>query len=226
MGATALATAVTVQRTLWARSAIIEKTLFNSPVFTAASVALLLYFTGFSIFLLGSALFMQNVWHYSAVRAGVGIAPAPIVAIVFAVNADPIQRRFGRTLPAIVGTTAMASAALFWLFRVGARPDYWSAMFPALVVMGFSGGLSQAPVFAAAGTLSPERATTGSAVLNMSRQVGGAIGVSLLIALTATSDPVSGFDHARALQAGVSLAAAGFLLTLGRRHPERPAVPR
>ena len=58
-----------------ARSAIIEKTLFNSPVFTAASVALLLYFTGFSMFLLGSALFMQNVWHYSAVRAGVGITP-------------------------------------------------------------------------------------------------------------------------------------------------------
>ena len=58
-----------------------------------ATVALLLYFTGFSIFLLGAALFMQNVWHFSALRAGIGIAPAPIASVGFALNAGPIQAR-------------------------------------------------------------------------------------------------------------------------------------
>ena len=214
---------LTLQRTLRAWSPVIEKTLFTSRPFTAASIGLLLYLSGFSIFLLGTALFMQNVWHYSAIQAGVGIAPAPIVSIGFAVSAGPIQRRFGRTIPAVVGTTAMAVAGLWWCFAVGQQPEYWCEMFPAMVVMGFSGGLSQAPMYAAAGTLAPDRATTGSAVLNMSGQVGSAIGVSLLVALTATTDPLRGYDHAWVVQAGLGLAATAFLLTLGqRRTPTDP----
>ena len=215
----AIMIASTVQRTLRARAPIIEKELFTSRPFTAASVALLLFFTGFAVFLLGSALFMQEVWHFDALTAGVGLAPAPIVSIGFAVGAGPIQRRFGRTAPAVTGTILMALAAGWWLARVGSAPNYWSSMFPGLVIMGISGGLSQAPMFAAAGTLPPDRATTGSAVLNMSRQVGSAIGVAVLVALTATATTVAGFDHAWWVQLAVGLAAAAALLTLREQRP-------
>jgi EmrB/QacA subfamily drug resistance transporter len=217
----ALSVAITVQRTLRSPAPVIEKTLFRSRSFTAASVGLFLYLTGFSIFLLGTALFMQNVWHYSAVRAGLGIAPAPIVSIGFAVSAGPIQRRFGRTIPAVVGMSSMAVSGLWWFFVVQAHPAYWSEIFPAMVIMGFSGGLSQAPMYAAASTLPPERATTGSAVLNMSGQVGSAIGVSLLVALTATVDPLRGYDRAWVVQAGLGLAAAAFLIAIGTRRRTR-----
>ena len=50
-------------------------------------------------------------------------------------------------------------------------------------------------MFVTAGTLPPDRATTGSAVLNMSRQIGSAVGVAVLIALTANGNPVNGFVH-------------------------------
>jgi hypothetical protein len=49
----------------------------------------------------------------------------------------------------------------------------------------------QAPLYATASTLPADRATTGSAVLTMSRQIGSAIGVALLVALLATTDPRS-----------------------------------
>jgi MFS family permease len=88
--ATAMAV-VTVQRSLRAAAPVIEKELFRSRQFSPDTVALLLYFTGFSIFLLGGALFMQDVWHFSALRAGVGIAPAPVASVGFALNAGPIQ---------------------------------------------------------------------------------------------------------------------------------------
>lgn len=159
---------------------------------------------------------MQTVWNFSPLRAGVGLAPAPIVSIGFAISARPIQRRFGRTLPAVSGTLVMAAAGGYWLLTVTDQPAYWSAMFPALVLMGISGGLSQAPMFAAAGTLDPNRATTGSAVLNMSRQVGSALGVALLVALTAGGHGVSGFDHAWWVQVGAGLLAASSLFML--RH--------
>jgi hypothetical protein len=38
----------------------------------------------------------------------------------------------------------MALAAAYWLLMVTGRPSYGTAMLPALVLMGISGGLSQA----------------------------------------------------------------------------------
>jgi MFS family permease len=216
--AAVLLTLTTLQRTFKATSPIIEKELFRSREFTAATIALLAFFIGFSIFLLGGALFMQNVWHFSSLRAGLGIAPAPIVSVGFALSAGPIRARFGRTVPAVVGTLAMAAAALYWLIAVGDTPAYWTAMFPGLVIMGISGGLSQAPLFAAAGTLDPSRATTGSAVLNMSRQIGSALGVALLVALTATSTGAAGFHHAWAIQLGGGALAALIMFVLRDRR--------
>jgi hypothetical protein len=57
--ATGVFAAVTLQRTLRAESPVVEKELFRSRQFTAATIAPLLYFTGFSVFPLGGALFMQ-----------------------------------------------------------------------------------------------------------------------------------------------------------------------
>lgn len=134
-------------------------------------------------------------------------------------NAGPIQRRFGRTAPAVTGTLSMALAAGYWLATVHTTPDYWGAMFPGLILVGLAGGLAWAPLFAAAGTLAPERATTGSAVLNMSRQIGSAVGVAVLVALTPHATLI-GFDHAWSVQAGAGLAAGIALLALhSRRMP-------
>jgi EmrB/QacA subfamily drug resistance transporter len=209
----AAAAATTVRQTLHASSPVIEKRLFESVPFTAATIALLLFYCGFAVFLLGSALFMQEVWHFSALETGLGILPAPVIAVLLSICAGPIQHRFGRTLPAVLGTTAMALAATWWLLNVGEQSAYATELLPGLIIMGVSGGLSQAPLFAAAATLPADRATTGSAVLNMSRQIGSAVGVAVLIALTAEAgDPVAGFDAAWAVQIGVGLTAAAVLL--------------
>ncbi|GCE38796.1 Drug resistance transporter EmrB/QacA subfamily [Rhodococcus wratislaviensis] len=215
--AAAVAGAVTVERTLRAKAPVIERQLFTSRPFTAATVALFLFFVGFAIVLLSTALFMQEVWHFSPLRAGVSIAPAPLASIAFAMYAGPIQRRFGRTAPAVTGTLMMALAAVYWAAAVHATPDYWSGMFPGLILVGLAGGLAQAPMFAAAGTLAPERATTGSAVLNMSRQIGSAVGVAVLVALTPQAT-ITGFDYAWSVQAGAGLAAGTALLALRPRR--------
>ncbi|MGH1551234.1 hypothetical protein ACRAWF_00425 [Streptomyces sp. L7] len=78
---------------------MIERQLFAGRQFTVATVALFLFSAGFAIVLLSTALFMQEVWHFSPLRAGVSIAPAPLASIAFAMNAGPIQNRFGRTPP-------------------------------------------------------------------------------------------------------------------------------
>jgi MFS family permease len=188
-------------------------------------VALLLYFVGFAIFLLSVVLFLQGEWHYSAVRAGLAIAPGPAMSAVFAISAGRIRARFGRVLPAVAGTLCMVVAAGYWMLFTGATPDYAVAFLPGVLAGGMSAGLTQAPLFAAAGTLPPNRATTGSAVLTMARQVGSAIGVAVVVVIlgTAAVHPVGAFHRVWLAEAIAGLAAClAVVVTAGRAAPRAP----
>jgi hypothetical protein len=84
----------------------------------------------------------------------------------------------------------MGAMGAWWLIFATSTPHYLYVL-PALLLGGVASGMTQAPLYAAANTLPADRATTGSAVLNMSRQIGSAVGVALLVALLATSTPDS-----------------------------------
>jgi MFS family permease len=176
------------------------------------------YFGGFAVFLVGNSLFLQNDWHYSPLCTGLALAPVPLTSLAIVAGAGPIAERSGRTLPAVAGTLLMAAAGVYWIATARIAPDYWGAMFPGLILMGISGGLSQAAMFAAPSTLPADRASTGSAVVNMSSRVGSAIGVAVLVALTTTSQSIAGYDHAWIVQAVTGVVAAGALLAGAPPH--------
>ena len=180
---------VTLRRTFTHRSPLVEPDLFRSRSFTAAAIALLLFYIMFAAWLLGTVLFLENAWHYSTLRAGLAIAPGPATAAVFALNSGRLSARFGRRSLAVAGPLFFAAAAVFWLLAATARPDYLTGFLPGLILCGTSAGLTQAPLFASTSTLPAHRATTGSAVLNMARQVGSALGVAIVVALYASASP-------------------------------------
>src|SRR6185437_4574160 len=220
----AIATALTVRRTLRNPDALIERTLFDSRPFTVSSIALFLVFVAFAAWLLVTVLFFQDQWHYSAVRAGLAIAPGPAVAAVFAINAGRFRERLGPLVPAVIGTLAMGAMGVWWLVFATSTPHYLYVL-PALLLGGVASGMTQAPLYAAANTLPPDRATTGSAVLNMSRQIGSAVGVALLVALLATSTPDS-LDEFRRGCVLIVLGGWGAtaVIFFGLRGAEKPAV--
>ena len=229
--AAAAATALTVRRILRHPNALIEAHLFRSREFSTATIGLFLFFVAFASWLLVTVLFLQDEWHYSALRAGLGIAPGPLIAAVFAVNSGRISARFGRTLPAALGALLIAAPGCLWLAFAQARPAYVAVFLPGMLLGGIGAGLAQAPLFAAASGLPADRATTGSAVLNMARQLGSAVGVAVLVALLASQQPhaLGLFQRGWILQAGAAVAAAVSLVVLraGRRRrvPEPEPVP-
>jgi EmrB/QacA subfamily drug resistance transporter len=186
----AIATLLTVHRSINNPNALIEKSLFRGREFTVSSIALFLVFVSFAAWLLGTVLFFQDEWHYSALGAGLAIAPGPAVAAIFAINAGRFRKRLGPVTPAVIGTLAMGAMGVWWLVFATSEPHYLYVL-PALLLGGVASGMTQAPLYAAANTLPADRATTGSAVLNMSRQIGSAVGVALLVALLATNVPDS-----------------------------------
>jgi EmrB/QacA subfamily drug resistance transporter len=220
----AVATSLTVARSLRHPHPLIERALFRVRPFTTSTIALFLYFICFGAWLLITVLFFQDEWHYSALRAGLAIAPGPAIAFFFAVNAGRFAKRLGPVVPAALGALVMGASGLWWYLFATSTPHYLYVL-PALLMSGAASALIQAPLFAAASTLPADRATTGSAVLNMSRQIGSAVGVALLVALLSTSTPneLSEFRRGWALMA-LSAWAAMAVIVIGLRKGRKRAT--
>ena len=69
------------------------------------------------------------------------------------------------------------------------RPDAPQRVQRPLASTGASSSACRSRRRGPAGTLPPDRATTGAAVLTMSRQLGSAIGIAILVALLASPHP-------------------------------------
>jgi hypothetical protein len=215
-------------------SPVIELELLRSRTFSGAFAASILYYAGFGAFVLGAVEFLTGVWHYSAVVAGLAIAPGPLMVLPFARFAAPRLAALlgGPGRVAVIGCLVNAGAQLLWLSQIQATPDYATHLLPAQLLGGAGVGLS-IPSLLGAGSMSltPGRFGTGSGILNTARQVGTVLGVAGLVAILSRispADPVAAYRHGLVLII-VFFAAAGavsaVLLTRTARPvpAERPA---
>ena len=109
----------------------------------------------------------------------------------------------------------------------GVPQDFADIWLPATLVTGLGIGLTF-PVLSAAAvsSLHPDRFAVGSAVNQTARQVGGALGVALLVViLGAPSTPVAALTDFRHLwvYAASTALACGFICVLLKGKPRRPA---
>lgn len=201
--------------------AIIEASLFGMRPFAASSVGLFFFFLSHAAWMLINVLFLQGIWHYSPLRCGLAVAPGPITAAVFATISGRIADRVGRRATATIGCLAFAVGGASCAWSIPAGHSYLVGFVPGMVLAGVGSGCTQAPLFAAASELPAHRATTGSAVLNMSRQIGSAFGVAVLISLLdAGSAGLAAYQRGW-LFIGVCCALAAAVVFFGNA-PDRP----
>lgn len=206
---------------------VIDLALLRSRGFTLAAGALLSLSTAFAGLLLGSILFLTAQWHYSSLRAGLAIAPSPLMVPLVARVAVTAASRAGARLLAGTGGLLFAAGAGYWYWKLGARPDYLPGLLPGLLCSGAGAGLAL-PTLTATGlaTVPAARFATGSAVLNMFRQVGTVLGIAILVAIIDSAGPggASGaFARGWEATAIAALAAAGLGAAITVRRPvERP----
>jgi EmrB/QacA subfamily drug resistance transporter len=208
---------------------VVELPMLRVRSFAVANLGALLFFSAFSAMLLGGVLFLTGVWHESVLRAGLSLAPGPLTAALFSAPAGALSDRFGQRAVGAPGPILFALGCLFWISQAGAEPHYATDMLPGLLLTGAGVGLSIPTLSsAAAASLPPERFATGIAVLTMSRQIGSAFGVAILIAILGTPAPgkaLDSFDSAWTFMAAVSLAAFVAFLALGRVRVNGASAP-
>ena len=193
---------------------VIELELLRSRTFSGAFAASILYYAGFGAFVLSTVEFLTGVWHYSAVLAGLAIAPGPLMVLPFARIAAPrlAARLGGPGRVAVLGCAVNTAAQLLWLSRIQAQPAYLTHLLPAQLLGGAGVGLTIPSLLGAGSTsLTPARFGTGSGILNTARQVGTVLGVAGLVAIlsrVSRTDPVAAYREGLVLIIGF-FAAAG-----------------
>jgi MFS family permease len=198
---------------------LIEPAIVRHRAIAFANLGALLFFCAFGALLLGSVLFLTTVWHHSVLRAGLEIAPGPSMAAIFAFPGGVLGQRFGQRYVGAIGALLFAAGGIWFRTHMGAEPDYATEMLPAQLLGGTGVGLVLPTLSTAAtGPLPPARFATGTAILSMSRQLGSALGVAILIAII--GHPAAGHAFA-AFRGGwlfiplSALVAGAVLLSVG-----------
>jgi len=201
---------------------LVEPALFRVRGFAGTSAAMLLFSVSFGAMLLSIVLWMQAAWGWSALRTGLGVAPGPLMVPLFTFGVT--GRLLARHGPAAViglGATVFSAGIGWWALAAGPRPDYLTVL-PGMLVTGMGVGLTLPSLMStAAASLPPHSFATGSAVVNMLRQVGFAVGVAMLVAVLGTpagsGAELTAFRHGWYAAAAAGLLAAAAAVLLHRR---------
>jgi MFS family permease len=128
--------------------------------------------------------------------------------------AGRLIRRLGPAAVIIIGLACFAAGLAWFALRVSLTPDYITQLLPGMLLTGVGVGLTL-PTVMATGTspLPAPSFATGSAVINMMRQTGLAIGVAVFVAVLAT--PAGPLDQLASFQRGwwvlAGIAALGIV---------------
>ena len=212
-------------------SPIVDPAMLRVRSFALASSASIMFNAAFAAMLLGNVLFLTGVWHYSVLHAGVALMPGPAMAAITAAPGGRLAGRFGQRTIAAAGISLFAAGGAWWLWHLGATPSYANEMLPGQIMTGTGVGLTLPSLAsAAAASLPPARFATGSAVFTMTRQIGFALGVSILVAVLGsahTADLISAFRGGWLFMVIASLLGAALAASMGpvRQHVVTAARP-
>ncbi|NLH83511.1 MAG: MFS transporter [Phyllobacteriaceae bacterium] len=211
-GLALLAVFVTVERR--AAQPIMPLALFAHPVRSAAYAARVFFLGGMIGFWFFISLFLQDVAHWSPFATGLAFLPTTLVNFASAMAVPKLTRRFGNGRLLASGL-AIGVVGLGWLSRIDAGASYAFAIAVPMILIGFGQGLVLGPL-TAAGIVDVDARNAGAAsgLVNVSHQIGSALGLSVLVAVAGIG---SGSLEGTALLAhrvSTALTAATLLLAV------------
>ena len=131
--------------------------------------------------------FVQEVLGYTAIQAGFAFLPVSIVVVIVAQIAAKVVTKTGPRALIATGSVAVG-VALLVLSQLNADSKYVTLLLPAMIIMAIGLALIFVPItLTAVARVEHQDAGIASALLNVSQQVGGTLGLSILITVFATA---------------------------------------
>ena len=132
-------------------------------------------------------LFVQDVLGYSPLRAGIAFLP---ITAAIVLTSQIAARTLPRVGPKRLMTTGalLAASGLAWLSQVSVDSGYLDGVLGPMLLFGLGMGLLFVPLtIVAVSGVAPQEAGAASSLLNVTQQVGGSLGLSILVTVFGTA---------------------------------------
>jgi MFS transporter, DHA2 family, methylenomycin A resistance protein len=193
--------------------------VFRTRRLTATNAIGLLLSFGYYGLLFVATLYFQQERGYSPLLAGFSLLPSVCMGFIAAPLSSRLTARYGPYVP-ICGALALGSLGFLGWLAAGPHTAYPVLLF-ALMATGLATPVSVVASTIAVMEATPaEHAGVSSAVFNVSRQVGSAIGVALFGTLAGTAAKLVGGLHTSAVIAACAFAL-GSLVALTTQRARR-----
>ncbi|RJL35284.1 MFS transporter [Bailinhaonella thermotolerans] len=176
--------------------------------------------------------FLQRARDYSPLQAGFAFVPLALVILVSSGVAARLLPRWGaRTL--IAAGAAAISLALLWMTRLTPQADYVTALLGPMMIAGLGmGAVLVGATTAVSSGIRAGDAGAASGLLNAVQQIGGALGLAILVTVFGAATRASGGPDRQVLTDGVTAAftvaavftAGAILLALIMKNRPAPAA--
>jgi len=190
--------------------------LLGSRRRSGAYVMMLLLGTAMFAVFFFLTLYVQTVWGYSPVRAGIAWIPFPISLIALNIFvARYLVTRVG-VRPLLLAGPLFSGLGFMWLSRLSETGSYWTNLLAPMLLLSVGMGLMFVPLtLMVVSHVKNEEAGAASSLLNIGQQIGGSIGLAAIGTVAWTSVAHSVRDQMAAAAAsggaGAAQGAAGGL---------------
>jgi EmrB/QacA subfamily drug resistance transporter len=177
--------------------------------------------------------FMQTVKGYGPLEAGVAFLPLTLAIFATVLVLPRLVSRYGHALLLAVGMV-VALAGMAWLSRVSAGTPYLTGIALPMVVLGAGAGLAFTTLTTAGvAGVAAEDAGAASGLVNVAHQLGGSLGLGVLVTVFASALPqpadTAGLAHAISTSltvgAGMLVLAVAVVLASNIRPQRQVAAP-
>lgn len=143
-----------------------------------------------------ASLYLQGVFGYSALRTGVAFLPFSAAIIAGTMSASRLIPRLGARLPLVAGLL-LGAAGMAWFARLDPHGTFLTQVLGPSILAGTGMGLCFVCVAnAATSGVAYQEAGLASGLVNSSRQIGGAVGLAVLVTVAnAADDQTIGTDR-------------------------------
>ena len=182
---------------------ILPLRLFQHRVRAGAYSARFLFLGAMMSFYFFTTQYLQEVLGLSASEAGLAFLPTTLANFSAALAIPRLTRLFGNGA-LLAGAVALGCVGMVWLSGISADNHYLAVVIPLLLI-GLSQGACLSPLTTAAMTdVQSADAGAASGLVNVSHQLGGTLGLSVLT--VAYSYGARSSDSIEAITAGISMA--------------------
>jgi EmrB/QacA subfamily drug resistance transporter len=201
-------------------AAMMPLSLFGSSSFIGLTALTLLLYGALGALLVLVPYVLIRTDGYTAAQAGAALVPFAIILALASPLMGSVAGRIGSRAPLTIGPLVVAGGFLL-ILRIGTQADYWTVIFPAIVVIAVGMAGAVAPLTTAVLASVDGRHSGSASGLNSAvARTGGMVATALLGGVLGASGPalLGGFHTAATICAVASIgasASAWFLMNHG-----------